>query len=83
MQSESKVNVMTIVVNYEKTGTNIKKYRQNQNIKIDEMSKVTGISMRRLRTIENCSNSIKLMEITLICNHLNAKIEDILVYNVF
>ena len=74
---------MTIVVNYEKTGTNIKKYRQNQNIKIDEMSKVTGISMRRLRTIENGSNSIKLMEITSICNYLNTKIEDILVYNVF
>lgn len=74
--------MMTVIVDFKRTGYNIKNKRRTKKVKIFEMSEETGISIRRLMMIENCCKRIKLVEITSICNYLNIKLEDILIYNV-
>ena len=73
---------MIIEIDFKKIGLNIENFRKSFNLQFEELSNKTGINRRRLRTIEKGSKTIKLIEIVSICNQLNAKIEDILVYKV-
>ncbi len=73
---------MTIEIDFKAIGLNVQKHRKIIDLQLDEFSNKTGINKQRLRTIENGSKTIKLIEIIAICNQLGVKLQDIIVYKV-
>ena len=73
---------MHVKIDFKNIGLKLEKIRKCTNMSLEEFSNNTGITIRRLRTIEKGSKNIKLVELVLICNVLNVTIDEILIYNV-
>ena len=71
---------MKIIINNEVIGKNIKSLREKNNISIDELSFLAGISKNRLINYEDGYKNINVKDIISLCNFFNIPIDSIVAY---
>ena len=64
-------------INKEGLALAIKMVRIRDRVTQTELSKATGLTQAQISRIENSTSEAKFIDIWLICNHLNLKLEEL------
>lgn len=71
---------MTININKQKTGSNLKEYRLENNLSIIDVAEATGISRYSIANIEKGNCLISTINLVILCNYYNRSIDSTIAY---